>query len=70
MTGVQTCALPILYDDTVILLFGDHNGMDMYNENLIDFLKETNPNLTDIDIKLNYIRAVSYTHLDVYKRQG
>ena len=46
-----------LYDDTVILLFGDHNGMDMYNENLIDFLKETNPNLTDIDIKLNYIRV-------------
>ena len=46
-----------LYDDTVILLFGDHNGLEMYNEYLIDFLKETEPNLTDTDIKLNYIRV-------------
>lgn len=46
-----------LYDDTVILLYGDHNGMDMYNEYLEDFLKETDSNLTDTDIKLNYIRV-------------
>ena len=46
-----------LYDDTVILLFGDHNGLDMYNENLVNFLKELDPNLTDTDIKLNYIRV-------------
>lgn len=46
-----------LYDDTVILLFGDHNGIDMYNEEMIDFLQATNPNLTDTDIKLNYIRV-------------
>ncbi len=48
-----------LYDDTVILLFGDHNGMDMYNEEMLDFLKSTNPDLTDTDIKLNYIRVAS-----------
>ena len=47
-----------LYDDTVILLFGDHNGMDMYNEEMLDFLQRTAPNLTDTDIKLNYIRVV------------
>ena len=46
-----------LYDDTVILLFGDHNGIDMYNEEMLDFLKATNPDLTDTDIKLNYIRV-------------
>ena len=46
-----------LYDDTVILLYGDHNGMDMYNEYLENFLKETDSNLTDTDIKLNYIRV-------------
>lgn len=46
-----------LYDDTVILLFGDHNGIDMYNEEMLDFLKITNPDLTDTDIKLNYIRV-------------
>lgn len=46
-----------LYDDTVILLFGDHNGMDMYNEEMLDFLQETDPELTDTDTKLNYIRV-------------
>lgn len=46
-----------LYDDTIILLFGDHNGIDMYNEELIDFLKQTDPNITDPEIKLNYIRV-------------
>lgn len=48
-----------LYDDTVLLVFGDHNGIDMYNEEMIDFLKATNPNLTDTDLKLNYIRVAS-----------
>ena len=48
-----------LYDDTVILIFGDHNGIDMYNEEMLDFLRATNPNLTDTDIKLNYIRVAS-----------
>ena len=47
-----------LYDDTVILLFGDHNGMDMYNEDMLEFLKEVDSDLTDTDIKLNYIRVV------------
>ena len=46
-----------LYDDTVILLFGDHNGMDMYNEEMLDFLQGTDSYLTDTDIKLNYIRV-------------
>ena len=46
-----------LYDDTVILLFGDHNGLDMYNEDMLEFLKEVDSDLTDTDIKLNYIRV-------------
>lgn len=46
-----------LYDDTIILLYGDHNGLEMYNEEMIDFLKQTNPDLNDTDIKLNYIRV-------------
>ena len=48
-----------LYDDTVILIFGDHNGIDMYNDELIDFLQILNPELNDVDIKLNYIRVAS-----------
>ncbi len=46
-----------LYNDTVILVYGDHNGLDMYNEELQDFLKATNQKLNDIDIKTNYIRV-------------
>lgn len=46
-----------LYDDTAILVFGDHNGLNMYNEELMDFLTYTNPNMTDIDLKLNYTRV-------------
>lgn len=46
-----------LYDDTAILVFGDHNGLNRYNEELIDFLNYTNPNMTDVDLKLNYTRV-------------
>ena len=46
-----------LYEDTAILVFGDHNGMNMYNDEMIDFLKILNPELTDVDIKLNYTRV-------------
>ena len=47
-----------LYDDTIIFIYGDHNGIDMYNEEMLDFLEQINPNITDVDIKLNYIRVV------------
>ncbi len=46
-----------LYEDTAILVFGDHNGLNMYNEELIDFLKATNESLTDVDLKLNYTKV-------------
>ncbi len=46
-----------LYDNTAILVFGDHNGLNMYNEELMDFLTYTNPNITDVDLKLNYTRV-------------
>lgn len=46
-----------LYDDTTILVFGDHNGINMYNEEMLEFLKQYNPNLTDIDVKLNYTKV-------------
>lgn len=40
-----------LYDDSVIILYGDHNGLDMYNNEMIEFLKELDSNLMDTDIK-------------------
>lgn len=33
-----------LYEDSVILVYGDHYGMSMYDENLIDFLGENEEN--------------------------
>lgn len=47
-----------LYDNTAILVFGDHNGLNMYNEELLDFLKQLNPNITDTDIELNYTKVL------------
>lgn len=46
-----------LYDNTAILVFGDHNGLTMYDEDLIDFLKQVNPDITDVDIRLNYTKV-------------
>lgn len=46
-----------LYDNTTILVYGDHNGLTMYDEEMLDFLKQTNPNLNDIETKLNYTRV-------------
>lgn len=46
-----------MYDDMAILVFGDHNGLNMYNEELIDFLGYTDSDLTDVDLKLNYTRV-------------
>lgn len=47
-----------LYEDTAILVFGDHNGLSMYDEEMQEFLKERTSNLTDVDLKLNYTRVL------------
>ena len=47
-----------LYENTAIIVFGDHNGLNMYNEEMIEFLESTNTDFKDIDIKLNYTRVV------------
>lgn len=46
-----------LYEETAILVFGDHNGLNMYNEEMVDFLKSINPDITDVSLKLNYTRV-------------
>ena len=48
-----------LYDDSIIILYGDHNGLDMYNSEMLDFLKKLDSNVTDVDIQLNYIRVLA-----------
>jgi phosphoglycerol transferase MdoB-like AlkP superfamily enzyme len=46
-----------IYDDTAILVFGDHNGLTMYNDELIDFLSYTDSDITEVDLKLNYTKV-------------
>ena len=46
-----------LYEDTAILVFGDHNGLSMYDEQMLDFLAQTDSDLTDVDIKLSYTKV-------------
>ena len=43
-----------LYDDTVILVYGDHAGLQMYNWEMQDFIREINPELNDIQTQINY----------------
>ena len=54
---IQELKIAGLYEDTAILVFGDHNGLNMYNEELLDFLSYIDKDLTDVDIKLNYTRV-------------
>ena len=47
-----------LYDNTAIILYGDHNGLPMYDENMKDFLSYLDSDITDVDLKLNYARVL------------
>ena len=47
-----------LYEDMAILVFGDHNGLNMYNEELMDFLGYKDLEEAKIPLKLNYTRVV------------
>lgn len=43
-----------LYDDTVILVFGDHYGMQMYDENLRKYLGYDNQNAEDVRLQFEF----------------
>ncbi|MGN1299531.1 MAG: LTA synthase family protein [Candidatus Scatovivens sp.] len=43
-----------LYEDSVIITFGDHYGMAMYDENLIKFLGEDNVNYNDARMQYEF----------------
>ena len=47
-----------LYDNTAILIFGDHNGLNMYNDEMLEFLESISSDLNDVKIKLNYANVV------------
>ena len=47
-----------LYDDTVIFIFGDHYGMQMHNEEMLDFIKECDHELNNVETEINYVNVV------------
>lgn len=47
-----------LYEDTAIIVFGDHNGIGMYDEEFIKFLHQNNSDINEINITLAYSRVL------------
>ncbi len=46
-----------LYDDTVILVYGDHAGLQMYNEEMLDYMGSL-MELNDVKTQINYSNVV------------
>ena len=47
-----------LYDNTIIVVFGDHYGMQMYDENLIEFLGYSRNNYNDARMQYEFSNVV------------
>ena len=47
-----------LYDDTLIFVFGDHYGMQMYNDEMLEFIKETDHEYNNVETEINYANVV------------
>lgn len=62
-----------LYDDTVIFVFGDHYGMQMYNNEMLDFISKEDHELSNVETEINYINVVcgvripGVEHMDIEK---
>lgn len=47
-----------LYDNSMILVYGDHYGMQMYNYEMLDYLEEVDYKYNNIETEINYINTV------------
>lgn len=47
-----------IYDDMAIIVYGDHNGLSMYDNELVEFLTEYNSDINQIELALNYTRVL------------
>lgn len=62
-----------LYDNTVIVVFGDHYGMQMYNYEMLDYIKERDHRLNMVETEINYInvplviRIPGVEHMEIKK---
>lgn len=46
-----------LYDNTVIIAFGDHYGMQMYNYEMLDYIEEKDHRYNNVETEINYINV-------------
>lgn len=46
-----------LYDNTVIVVFGDHYGMQMYNYEMLDYIEEKDHRYNTVETEINYINV-------------
>lgn len=47
-----------LYDNSMILVYGDHYGMQMYNYEMLDYLEEVDHKYNNVETEINYINTV------------
>ena len=52
-----------LYDDTVVVVFGDHYGMQMYNHEMLDFIQKNDHKLNNVEAEINYINVPLGIHV-------
>jgi len=52
-----------VYDDTVILIYGDHYGVKMYDEEFIEFLGENKENYNNIRMQYEFSNVVCGIHI-------
>jgi len=52
-----------LYDDTVVVVFGDHYGMQMYNNEMLDYIEENDHKLNEVETEINYINVPFGIHV-------
>ena len=52
-----------VYDDTVILIYGDHYGVKMYDEEFIEFLGEDKDNYNNIKMQYEFSNVVCGIHI-------
>lgn len=62
-----------LYDNTVIVVFGDHYGMQMYNYEMLDYIEEKDHRYNTVETEINYInvpmviRVPGVEHMEIDK---
>lgn len=51
------------YDNTMIFIYGDHYGVQMYNEEMIEFINNQGINLNNVETEINYVKVAAGVHI-------